>query len=84
MISWFVGLSPVLGFALTVQSLLGILSLSLSAHTHHLSLKNKYTEKKLNSGKDLQKNRLKGEKSGFDVGQIKLSCQLSYYMKATG
>ena len=28
-ISWFVGSSPVLGSALTVQSLLGILSLSL-------------------------------------------------------
>ena len=46
MISWFVSSSPILGSVLTVQNLLGILSLSLSAPPpliHALSLsQNKY------------------------------------------
>ena len=35
MISWFVGLIPTLGSVLMVQSLLGILFLSLSLYTPH-------------------------------------------------
>ena len=34
--------------------------------------------------KDLQKNRFKGEKSGFEVGSIKQRCQLGYKVKAIG